>query len=263
MKKEICAHIVTTAPSYSENSEGERVNAGYIIDFSGSTQIKRQHIGDEYHQYYFQLPDSYLKKAEQPESETLYPKKQKSYRDEKSYFYGRKEYIEKIRKCFEESINNNNNSPISIAGEGGIGKSALAYKAIHNCEDIFDVIIPIYFGSSTLLPSFGSLLFDMAKRLGIQIPVSEFEKKGIEEQREMVVNGLAKYKRVLVYADNYETVKDAMSDSNSSSSSRPTSSSSQTTPSTSSPSSLHHYSQQMQRKSMASWQDCQQILMYY
>ena len=51
----------------------------------------------------------------------------------------------------------------------------------------------------------------MAKKLGIQLPVSEFEKKDIEEQREIVVKALGKCNRVLIYADNYETVKYAIS----------------------------------------------------
>ncbi len=142
-----------------------------------------------------------------------YPKKPGKYRDEKNYFFGRKEYIKEIRKYFQGFIdkkNNNINFPLTIVGEGGIGKSAFAYKAIHECEDMFDVVIPIYLDSPTLMPSFCSILFDMARRLGIQISVSEFEKKDIEEQREIVVNALLKYNRVLIYVDHYETVKRAM-----------------------------------------------------
>ena len=53
-------------------------------------------------------------------------------------FVGRKQDIIRIKQYLTES-----NAPVSITGEGGIGKSALAFKAMHQCQDMFDAIIPV------------------------------------------------------------------------------------------------------------------------
>lgn len=66
--------------------------------------------------------------------------KPSAFRGEKRIFIGRQNYIDQIKENFAKS-----NDPISIIGLGGMGKSTLAFKAIHQCEDMFDVIIPIYF----------------------------------------------------------------------------------------------------------------------
>src|SRR5687768_6625728 len=70
------------------------------------------------------------------------PKPSRFHGESTKIFVGRKQDIDTIKNYFIES-----NDPVSITGEGGIGKSELAYKAIHKCEDMFDLIIPIYFGS--------------------------------------------------------------------------------------------------------------------
>jgi tetratricopeptide (TPR) repeat protein len=123
--------------------------------------------------------------------------KPSTFRGESKIFVGRKQDIETIRNYFVES-----NLPVSITGEGGIGKSELAYKAMHKCEDMFDLIIPIYFGSFL---TFESFLLEMAKSLNLSI--DEFERKGIEERRDDIINTLGQlFDHPLIYADNYETI---------------------------------------------------------
>ena len=108
-----------------------------------------------------------------------------------------KQDLETIRNYFAES-----NLPVSITGEGGIGKSELAYKAMHKCEDMFDFIIPIYFASRL---TFESFLLEMANSLNLSI--NEFEKRGLEKRREDIINTLGQQlKHPLIYADNYETI---------------------------------------------------------
>jgi tetratricopeptide (TPR) repeat protein len=125
-------------------------------------------------------------------------------------FVGRKQDINTIKNYFAES-----NLPISITGEGGIGKSELAYKAMHKSEDMFDLIIPIYFGS---LLTFNSFLLEMARSLNL--PIDEFEKGlSLENRREIIINTLGQqFKHPLIYADNYETVAGVLSTNDSSAS---------------------------------------------
>jgi tetratricopeptide (TPR) repeat protein len=131
-------------------------------------------------------------------SELKRPPKPSVFRGESTkIFVGRKQDIDTIKNYFAGS-----NLPVSITGEGGIGKSELAYKAMHECKDMFDLIIPVYFES---ILTFELFLLEMAKSLNL--PIDEFEKKGIEEGREYITNTLAtQFKHPLIYADNYETV---------------------------------------------------------
>lgn len=64
------------------------------------------------------------------------------------------------------------NAPVSIVGEGGLGKSALAFKAIHECGDIIEVIIPFYFES---VLTFNSFLLEMAKTIQLPMTINQFE----------------------------------------------------------------------------------------
>jgi tetratricopeptide (TPR) repeat protein len=126
------------------------------------------------------------------------PPKPSIFRGESTkIFVGRKQDIDTIRDYFLGS-----NLPVSITGEGGIGKSELAYKAMHKCKDMFDLIIPVYFES---ILTFNSFLLEMAKSLNL--PIDEFEKKGLEDRRDEIINTLGQqFKHPLIYADNYETI---------------------------------------------------------
>ena len=127
------------------------------------------------------------------------PPKPSIFRGESTkIFVGRKQDIEIIRNYFVES-----NFPVSITGEGGIGKSELAYKAMHKCEDMFDLVIPVYFES---VLTFESFLLEMANSLNL--PIDQFEKKGLEERRQLIIDSLGQgeFKHSLIYADNYETI---------------------------------------------------------
>jgi hypothetical protein len=129
------------------------------------------------------------------------PPKPSVFRGESTkLFVGRKQDINTIRKYFKES-----NLPVSITGEGGIGKSELAYKAIHKCEDMFDLIIPVYFVSGSAM-TFESFLLEIARSLNL--PIEESEKKSIEERRDEIINALGQgeFKHSLIYADNYESI---------------------------------------------------------
>ena len=134
-------------------------------------------------------------------SELKRPPKPSIFRGESNIFVGRKEDITKIKQYLNES-----NSPVSITGEGGIGKSALAFKAIHECQDMFDVIIPVYF---EYVLTFNSFLLEMAKSL--QLPINQFEQvHSIDEKTDFIKDALIKYRRILIYADNYETIRNSI-----------------------------------------------------
>jgi tetratricopeptide (TPR) repeat protein len=148
------------------------------------------------------IQESLLEERPSPSSVLKGPTKPSTFRGESTkIFVGRKQDIETIKEYFTES-----NLPVSITGEGGIGKSELAYKAMHKCEDMFDLIIPIYFGSHL---TFESFLLEMAKSLNL--PVDEFGKKSIEERKDKIMNTLGyEYNRALIYADNYETIANVL-----------------------------------------------------
>jgi tetratricopeptide (TPR) repeat protein len=131
------------------------------------------------------------------------PAKPSIFRGESKIFVGRKQHIDTIKSYLVES-----NLPVSITGEGGIGKTELAYKAMHNSEHIFDLIIPVYFEP---LLTFDSFILEMARRLNISL--DEFEKKGIEERIDEIINtlGQGEFKHPLIYADNYETIAGVLS----------------------------------------------------
>jgi CHAT domain-containing protein/Tfp pilus assembly protein PilF len=128
---------------------------------------------------------------------TLDPKP-KTFYGEKKIFVGRLRDIEKIKEYFQAS-----KDPISIISMGGMGKSALAFKAIHACEDMFDIVIPLYFAQ--LGTSVASFLLSIAKSLNI--PIDDFDKLKPADQKQMLIDTLGgKVTYPLVLADNYETI---------------------------------------------------------
>ena len=100
-------------------------------------------------------------------------KKPATFHGEKPIFIGRKNYTDKIKQYFKIS-----NYPISLIGIGGIGKSALAFKAIHQCEEMFDLVIPIYF--SELGVSLESFISSIARSLNInKVEFDKLEQKSV------------------------------------------------------------------------------------
>lgn len=91
-------------------------------------------------------------------------------------------------------------------GEGGIGKSSLAFKLINDCANIFDYIIPIYFDPGI---TFEKFLLEISK--GLPIQKSEFNKENLENRRQILLNTLASSKHPLIFADNYENVSEILS----------------------------------------------------
>jgi tetratricopeptide (TPR) repeat protein len=134
--------------------------------------------------------------------EIRYAEKPSTFRGEQSIFIGRQTCIEIIKQKLKES-----NAPISIIGSGGIGKSALAFKAIHQCEVMFDLIIPIYLQSVMTITSFLSLI---AKSLNL--PLDEFNKQDVEERKQILIDTLGTDKlHPLIFLDNYETISGTLS----------------------------------------------------
>ena len=124
-----------------------------------------------------------------------------TFKGEKQFFIGRQNYINQIIK---DKLRNPC-SKVSIVGPGGSGKSQLAFRAMHQYlkEDIFDIVIPIYFDEG-LLP-FDKFLLQIAQIMGVK--ANDFELNTTIEQRKDKIRGLFQRKKhPLIYLDNFETV---------------------------------------------------------
>jgi hypothetical protein len=123
-----------------------------------------------------------------------------TFKGEKQFFVGRQNYIDQIIK--DKLIVPG--SKVSIVGPGGAGKSQLAFKAIHEYikEDLFDLVIPIYFGER--LTQFDEFLLQQAEILGLK--PDSFERNNMEERKNILRDLLNKRKHSLIYLDNFETV---------------------------------------------------------
>ena len=129
-------------------------------------------------------------------SENERPPKPSTYRGEKPFFVGRNEDIDTVKECLKVP-----GSRISIVGLGGTGKSALAFKAIHESEDIFDVIIPIYFESVSKLIEFLSKIGQALK-----LPMEELAKLDTPLVEDKLIDTLGNKGHPLIFADNYENI---------------------------------------------------------
>jgi tetratricopeptide (TPR) repeat protein len=129
-----------------------------------------------------------------------------SFRGEKQFFVGRQDYIDKIKEYYKVK-----GTHISIIGPGGSGKSQLAFKAIHQCEEenIFDLVIPIYFDVGLI--SFSDFLSFLAKSTG-GVPIQDFEKHTVEDRNVIISNILSQKNHPLIFADMYETVSAEIND---------------------------------------------------
>ena len=127
-----------------------------------------------------------------------------SFTGEKSIFVGRHDYID--NKLKQSLITPG--SYVSIVGPGGSGKSQLAFKAIHQYyekEAVFDLVLPIYFDTGII--AFDQFLSKIAIKLpSSSIEINEFEKKGIDERKDVIRNILNKKTHPLIFADNFETI---------------------------------------------------------
>ena len=88
---------------------------------------------------------------------------------------------------------------------GGIGKSAVCFRAIRESLDYFDNLIDINFGKGL---SFDNLLVTLAKR--IFILSEEFKTLDTENRRGLILTELGGLGRLLIIAENYETISEGL-----------------------------------------------------
>ena len=123
------------------------------------------------------------------------------FKGEKQFFVGRQKYINQIIKDKLRIPG----SKVSIVGPGGSGKSQLAFKAVHQYikEDIFDLVIPIYFDEG-LIP-FDKFLLQIAEIFGLKKDSFEINTT-MEQHKDIIRDLLSNKKHPLIYLDNFETV---------------------------------------------------------
>jgi NB-ARC domain-containing protein len=119
-----------------------------------------------------------LKEIEFGNKNSINYTKPKVFRDETSIFLGREEMIEQISSTLLKSKH-----PISLVGEGGVGKSALAYKIIHKCEDEFDARVTIYFDTNLTYRQFLSTIAE-----GLDLPRKETDIHGQEDLQDLLLS---------------------------------------------------------------------------
>jgi tetratricopeptide (TPR) repeat protein len=147
----------------------------------------------------------YKEKPLSPQQAIIAPHpKPKTFHGEKPIFVGRQNYLEQIKEYFRTS-----NDPITIFGMEGMGKSSLAFEAIHQSEDIFDLIIPIYFAELGI--SLNSFLSSIAKTLNISLV--DFDKLELQDRKQFLIDTLGRsYTHPLIFVDNYETISGVLKD---------------------------------------------------
>ena len=126
------------------------------------------------------------------------------FEGEHSIFVGRDKQVEKIMEYLEDFVKEKSNSPITIWGMGGIGKSALAYNVMHKFEKIHQIqIIPLYF---EVKPTFNDILNTIA----IHLNLNDVNFMGKDKQEVLLSN--IQNKRLLIYADGFELVSGSNED---------------------------------------------------
>jgi tetratricopeptide (TPR) repeat protein len=126
----------------------------------------------------------------------------KVFRGEKTIFVGREKEINEIAEHLKEF-----HTPLSIVGAGGIGKSAVAFKIIHQIENknIFDIVIDIYLRPEI---TFDSFLSDLAAKLSLPIQTSyELDQ---DNRKQLLLKELGSLCRPLILLDNYENISEGI-----------------------------------------------------
>lgn len=118
------------------------------------------------------------------------------FRGERPIWVGRKAYVESIGNLLKETT-----EPISIIGEGGIGKTSLAFRIMHEFSKHFDVVIPVYFDTDIKYRDFLALV---ARTMGMKS--EEIARMENNELRQHLIDLLAQYACPLIYLDNYELI---------------------------------------------------------
>lgn len=117
---------------------------------------------------------------------------------EKSLFIGRESEIMDILKKINDDI-----KIISIIGEGGIGKTAISFKILRSCENLFNLMIPIYIEPNI---TFQEFLEKIIKEIAIfQEGTITFNEAYMQNLLyELFINA----GKVILFIDNYENLSD-------------------------------------------------------
>lgn len=147
---------------------------------------------------YFQNAIKIIKRNKDttPDTTIRTNKKTRIFRGEKSIFIGRQNEIALIAKTLL-----NTREPISIVGIGGVGKSVLAFKVIHNCEQLFDWIVPIYIEKDLTL-------LELIKKIAdaFSLPLDLNSNRDINYLKSSIMNSLAPMGRVLLLLDGFDNI---------------------------------------------------------
>lgn len=172
----------------------EKIKLNYLQDIAGNTD-KILEKTSALLQGQEELKSFLEQQGQARKNEIKLEPKPKYFKGEIRNFIGREKEIENLIS------NLRSNRAVTIVGEGGLGKSSLAIKVIHSCEDEFELIIPLFLNLSLSLNDF---LTEISIRL--MIPQEGFIKQTIDHKTEIIMSELAKKNKVLIFADNYETI---------------------------------------------------------
>ena len=122
--------------------------------------------------------------------------KPRIFNNEKTIFLGREQELNELRQLLSCDAH-----IISLVGEGGIGKSALAFSAIHQCEERFDFVIQLSLDSNL---TFSKFLTIIGQGLAIE---EELITLGDEKTRAQFIRNVpSSVVKGLLFLDNFENI---------------------------------------------------------
>jgi hypothetical protein len=194
MPKPIVIRYSATDVQYS-NPEFERATGFSLNDFNQASFTNYS----EFVKVVIALFDKQFDQAFKPRLKCLKPK---LFDNEKTIFCGREQELSELIELLSSE-----KQSITLVGEGGIGKSALAFKAIHRCENKFDCIIQVPLDSRITYSKFLTII---GRGLGIENELATIED---EKTRAQVISDLmSRIDRGLIFYDGYESISDHYDD---------------------------------------------------